>query len=347
MIFGTFPARNPRFFASFHYYNHWVAFAVLSLGATLAVAKFWNVKAINPRRLLSRRPRYDLLILACALFIWLSLPLSGSRSGMLLAIPFLFFCANHYRWAAFAKRADGAKRKKRRITPDDLETAPEQHFEEPEEEEPLRASARMRSRMAFLFVSAFAVLIGLFLIAQSKEFSGRLDQTIGQLESGSLDLRFHASPRDTAQMIAERPVWGWGLGNYQHAFWLFAGPEYRDAEGRIKMRNEFAHNDWLQFLAELGVVGFTLLIIPPVVAAWKAWRAPAGTLAPGTALAIALVLFLAAWDFPLSNPAVFLLFCVLFAISANSNRRQSPEDRAAREPKTAKESVSESPAKAG
>ena len=71
---------------------------------------------------------------------------------------------------------------------------------------------------------------------------------------------------------------------------------------------EFAHNDWLQWLAEFGAVGIFLLAL----GLWP--FAPALTRSGMLGLGIALVLAVAWLEFPLSNPSVLattvlLLLC--------------------------------------
>ena len=57
--------------------------------------------------------------------------------------------------------------------------------------------------------------------------------------------------RDTLHLIAAYPVFGVGLGGYQPAFDKFK------TSGFI-FSQDYAHNDYLQFLAELGIAGFLI-----------------------------------------------------------------------------------------
>jgi O-antigen ligase len=71
--------------------------------------------------------------------------------------------------------------------------------------------------------------------------------------SGNLTPDGHLSLwRETGSLIAAYPVFGCGLGGYEAAM-----NSYKVTSPLL--RYDFAHNDYLQLLAELGVVGFALL----------------------------------------------------------------------------------------
>jgi O-antigen ligase len=67
--------------------------------------------------------------------------------------------------------------------------------------------------------------------------------------------------RDAWKMIEKHPVFGQGLGSFQ---WTF--PAYESIEPDIPAR--YAHNDYLQTLAEMGILGLSLLVWA-FGAAWK------------------------------------------------------------------------------
>jgi len=56
---------------------------------------------------------------------------------------------------------------------------------------------------------------------------------------------------ETLPLIATYPVFGCGLGGFETAF-----REFKISEPLF--RDDYAHNDYLQYLAELGTVGFLL-----------------------------------------------------------------------------------------
>jgi O-antigen ligase len=118
-------------------------------------------------------------------------------------------------------------------------------------------------------------------------------------------------------MFKDRPIWGWGFGSHRYLYQLYARDEYRYPNGIVKHIKEFAHNDWMQFLAEFGVVGLFLLTAPACYVAWltrRAWLRPESP-SHWLIVAMALILFLATFEFPLSNPAVLVHFGILLTLA--------------------------------
>ena len=78
---------------------------------------------------------------------------------------------------------------------------------------------------------------------------------------------------DTIPMILDKPWFGWGLGGYGGAFRFYQRPETRvlHNNGRITLYDH-PHNDWLERLAELGAIGFTLFLTPGILWLWQARR---------------------------------------------------------------------------
>jgi O-antigen ligase len=60
--------------------------------------------------------------------------------------------------------------------------------------------------------------------------------------------------KQTIPLILKFPVFGCGLGGYESAFL-----RYQQTNNNFGV--QFAHNDYLQYLAELGIVGFSLLAV--------------------------------------------------------------------------------------
>lgn len=60
---------------------------------------------------------------------------------------------------------------------------------------------------------------------------------------------------DTYKLIERYPLFGCGLGAYESAFLEFK-------TSAPALNQDYAHNDYLQYLAEMGIVGFAIAILP-------------------------------------------------------------------------------------
>jgi len=145
------------------------------------------------------------------------------------------------------------------------------------------------------------------------------------LPSGQLITRFSQTSkedrpevwRETRRLIAAYPWFGCGLGGYESAFYPFkaSNPAYYQ---------EYAHNDYLQYLAEMGVVGFVMAAAPLAVILAKLRRgwsqrhqADGGWLSiacAGSAVAIGLHSIA---DFNLYIAANMLVFAWVLGIAAS------------------------------
>jgi O-antigen ligase len=76
--------------------------------------------------------------------------------------------------------------------------------------------------------------------------------------------------RDTRHLIAAYPLVGCGLGGYEYAF-----VKYKASNPALDQ--DYAHNDYLQYFAELGLAGFALAAAPVILILnrlRKAWQDP-------------------------------------------------------------------------
>jgi O-antigen ligase len=112
-----------------------------------------------------------------------------------------------------------------------------------------RAGVLLRSAAALLL--GFAALGGAVLLVGSEGLIQNLSQTQGEIQ-GELPASERFSRRDiwnaTSQMIKDHPVIGVGLGAFQ-----FAYTRYDQSSGA--QRVEQSHNDYLQIVADAGLVG--------------------------------------------------------------------------------------------
>lgn len=119
------------------------------------------------------------------------------------------------------------------------------------------------------------------------------------------------------ELVHVKPLTGWGAGSFRHVFPIKQQnhPMIHRAYGRVLFWDH-AHNDHVQALAELGILG---LIAPALGLGWLIFRLLRAD-APGQPslflLTIGLGLALAhGWvDFPLYNAAIFTTFAALWIL---------------------------------
>lgn len=133
----------------------------------------------------------------------------------------------------------------------------------------------------------------------------------------------------TYEMAQHSPISGHGGGSFRFLFplyqqhhpqiftqieWFKIGDTYKQGPRRLYW--EYAHNDYVQFLAEFGWVGATLVLITLACLLIAAWQVSLVTqfglllMAGGAALVAAT----AAVDFPFHNPAVLFTTVTVLAL---------------------------------
>ena len=302
-ILGIFDPVNSMFFSSFRYHNHWAGFALLCLAIGIALYSYHQ----RSENFMQSRTRPSTFFLGTLFFLALSIPLSGARAGMLLlfVMGMIFFI--WILWKEIQKRR------------------------------------RERHRKSFLlkFIAIAVIVMGVtWLIYQLGEemIHTRWQKSIHQYEDilrGEVsELRIY-SARDTPKMAMARPRWGWGLGSFVYVFRYYAGPEFYRGERYLRM--EFAHQDWLQYWAELGTIGFATLLALPVMIVIIVWRKGKSNPVSGwLAVGGGLILLMACFEFPLSNPAIIALFFILCTLAAKYALLEAERQKVKRSPAVAK-----------
>jgi O-antigen ligase len=175
-------------------------------------------------------------------------------------------------------------------------------------------------RAAFLMTTFLAVsLISIAWIGGS-DVTARLS-TVSTNKHSEIagDIRFKIN-RDTLRMFEHRPVLGWGLGTFETVY-----PQFRSFYTNFLV--DKAHNDYLQLLAETGIVGFALMIwflvstfrtaLPKI----RNWPSNVnGAVALAALVGISGILVHSFVDFNLEIPANALFFYVLCAVAAMEPR---------------------------
>jgi O-antigen ligase len=193
------------------------------------------------------------------------------------------------------------------------------------------------SNRTTLILSAF-LLMALASVAWigGSEVSDRIATVTSHHSEMTSDLRL-AIYRDSVRMFAHRPLLGWGLGTFADVF-----PEFQTFY-TDQLANH-AHNDYLEVLAETGIVGFTVAVWFLIVVFRRAarklrdWSSDVNGATSLTALVgISGVLVHSLVDSNLQMPAnamLFFTFCSIAAMDTHfrnhrrKHRTQPPIDEA-------------------
>lgn len=170
-------------------------------------------------------------------------------------------------------------------------------------------------KVSFLIITFISLYIG-------------IDATI---ERFSLDRLLHEGRliywSNAASIVKDFPLFGTGLGTFASVYPAF---EEKGISGHLS----HAHNDFLEYLSELGIVGMLLLfggIFFIVMKSFLIWRvrrhAEAKGLALGGIIAIVVILIHSFTDFNLHIPANMVLFTVVLSLTAVTAFYKSGEKR--------------------
>jgi O-antigen ligase len=296
LFFGLRNSPNAFFFSTFVYHNHWGAFVVLSVAACAGLV-FHHVGRREARDFW-HTPAFGGAV--GLLFIAATAPLSESRSGTLLILLLAGVMLGHVLWH---------RRKKRQAS-----------------------KASLAWWLGGALAVAFILAAGIYKLDE-EGFKVRAELTREQIEqmhaAGDLGGR-SALYRDTWQMARDRLWFGWGFDSYARVFMTYNTQKSVDG---LPVFYAQAHSDWLQNVAETGLVGTALIgllgALPLLTLRRHHFRDP---LVFYPLLGCALVLLYAWIEFPFECPAVAILFWLMF-FSAIRHAQLSPDEDKSQTPK--------------
>jgi len=159
-------------------------------------------------------------------------------------------------------------------------------------------------------INGVLVLIGMLLWLAIPAGPDLLISRFGQADPFSGRREFNES---SAEMIKERPLLGFGLGN-----WPTAYPGYAKFDDG-NFANE-AHNDWAQWTVEGGM---PLLAMMLFIAGWAAIRG----VKTAWGLGVPVIFIHCFVDYPIQRPGVsIVLFLMMAAIARGGTRRREDTD---------------------
>ncbi|MBI3621368.1 MAG: O-antigen ligase family protein [Nitrospirae bacterium] len=183
------------------------------------------------------------------------------------------------------------------------------------------------------------LLIGAVVLALSVTVIDRLHPELIRPRAATLTHLLNAEPhryliwQSAVEMIRERPLTGWGIGTFGLAYVRFKSPAF---DG---VTQYYAHNDYLQLAAEMGLPGLACFLWLAGAAGWMVWRVrrvrqgkaddvaeakqasgDAAILLAGVAGGGAAILLHSAVDFDLYVPAILFVLAIYLGYLRSSWR---------------------------
>lgn len=264
------------FHATFYYKNHAAAYFNLTAVVTAGLMIWHHIRGLRHLERSSPSPVFAFAFIVIGACVFMS----ESRTGMILFATYLLVLVTTYLiWRA-----------RRQAGP----TNP------------------VLSWLAALAVLGFIATASYFL---------NLDKSIDQFrrltkedKQWSIEARIQA--RDaTYELFRDQPLTGWGAGSFRHAFPIHQQnyPDILRGPGRRTYFWDHAHNDYVQALAEFGVIGFAFPVLALLWMVAKLCRLGALGQPAFLLMLFGLGLPLAhSWvDFPLYNASILTTFAAI------------------------------------
>lgn len=183
------------------------------------------------------------------------------------------------------------------------------------------------ARVAVSLIASVAVLVAILAWLGGKELTSRVTSISTEARSEISGGMRVSIDKDAVRMFRVKPITGWGLRNFPIVY-----PQFRSFYTNFFV-NE-AHNDYLQLLAEMGLLGFGVMVWFLVVLYRRAVR-KIGNWTSDVSSAVTLACTLGCtgllvhsfFDFNLQIPANAALFYVFSSIAAGPALLQRAKKR--------------------
>jgi O-antigen ligase len=179
-------------------------------------------------------------------------------------------------------------------------------------------AASVLKRIGAVAAIGAAIFIGVIWIG-AEEVVRRAGETIDQVRSANQQETYTSREwiwKDTWKMVRANPLLGVGIGAYETVY-----PTYASGDDPY-FRIDFAHNDYLQVLADAGIVGgllalwFIVLVARAVLSGINASDPLIAAMALSAGAGIFSILVHSLFDFNLQIPSNSLLFLLLSAVAS-------------------------------
>lgn len=284
-IWGIWDTPEPRYyFSSFTYKNHWSAFALLAISSIIGlIVNNWQ-----------RRGRDGILNILTSLlffsfiFLMISIPLSGSRSGsLLLGLTFvvsLFLGIKHFKLSS------------------------------------IKTWLLLSSGLIALLIILFGLTKKLHQ-ETTKEMVSNFKSQYENFISGKKPLRFLLW-KDLCMQISKKPVFGFGFDSYRAINPIYQSNEVRSermkglkaAHSKYTPLVAFGHSEWLQKISEFGFLG-VMLITPIIMAILINFIKCKSLLLKILFAGCFMFLTYSLIDFPAQTPVCLMTFSILLGLS--------------------------------
>jgi O-antigen ligase len=177
-----------------------------------------------------------------------------------------------------------------------------------------RHSSFVPGPVYFIALMLIAIIVGVFWVGADFEILKRIaDDSL----SSTSPMGRAGIWRDTWAMFCAHPIFGVGLGAFETVY-----PIYGRGNGSLLI--QFAHNDYLQILADAGIIGgalavwFITMLARALVKIFRHEDAMSRAIQLGCAAGIFALLIHSLFDFNLQIPSNALLFLILSAVVSTS-----------------------------
>ncbi len=272
----------PSYFtATFYYKNHAGAYFNITVAASLALMSWHYIRSLRHLDRSSPAPVYAFISIVIAVAV----PLSNSRTATVLLAGYVVTAGIILLLWRLRVNSQGTSH--------------------------LATGLTLAGALGSLWIAAW------FL---------NLDKSIDQIRHVVSDKgqKMHWEPRvlarqATMDLFTAEPITGWGAGSFRHVFPFVQrnyGPIYFNEGEKRVFKWDHTHNDYVEILAELGVVGAAFPLLMLLWALTRVFRFQTLKNPAYSILAVGILLPLAhSWvDFPLANPAILTSLCALIIV---------------------------------